>query len=73
LIGRGTPFASLEAWRVASPTTTDIKPKAGFIHSMNYTHPWFENTTEEELKALFDEIRETLPELNIDDIVLDQD
>jgi hypothetical protein len=40
---------------------------------MNYTHPWFENTTEEELKALFDEIRETLPELNIDDIVLDQD
>ena len=29
----GTPLASLEAWRVASPTP-QIKTKAGFINSM---------------------------------------
>ena len=40
---------------------------------MEYVHPWFQDTTEEEIKALFDEIRESLPELMIDEFILDQD
>jgi len=40
---------------------------------MVYVHPWFQDTTEEKLKTLFDEIRQSLPELNIEEIVLDQD
>ena len=40
---------------------------------MEYTHPWFQDTTEEELKALFDEIRASLPEIDMDEILRDED
>ena len=40
---------------------------------MENIHPWFQDTTEEKLKALFDEIRASLPELNIDEMIFDAD
>ena len=55
------------------PDHHGLNTKAGFINSMEYIHPWFENTTEEEIKALFDEIRESLPEIDMDEIVRDED
>lgn len=49
LTGRGTPFASREPWRVASPITT-AKHEGGFINSMWNDIPM------DELKELMDEI-----------------
>jgi hypothetical protein len=40
LTGRGTPLASREAWRVASPTPR-LNTKAGFINSMSYLPKYY--------------------------------
>jgi hypothetical protein len=40
LTGRGTPLASLKAWRVASPTPR-LNTKAGFTNSMSYLPKYY--------------------------------
>jgi hypothetical protein len=35
-------------------------------------HPFYQGTSEEELKELFDEIQENLPDLMIDELAFDE-
>jgi hypothetical protein len=68
LTGRGTPLASLEAWRVASPTPR-LNTKAGFINSMSYLPKYyFQDIPAAVMEEIIQAMERTLPEPSWEEI-----
>ena len=69
LTGWGTPLASLEAWRVASPTPR-LNTKAGFINSISYSLPkyYFQDLAAEVMDEIMRGMEAALPEPSWEEI-----